>query len=310
MALQTGDMIMALFKRSKAWKDLQGEDLQRFKGELVSIVEDIVNVCEKYHLTYIMSYGTALGAVRHKGFIPWDDDMDISMPRSDYNKFLTIAEQELGDSYFIRCVTKGDPILVPTCHIKKKGTRYVNYGDMVHLKYEPEETKCIYVDIFPMENTYNNTILRIIDGYTNFLLQFIINCMIVRDSLKTLQEMGVELTPEEKSAFRLKRTIGLLMGWCPVTKLVRFYDRFSSKYKNNNSKYVTSLTAYKRLRKSTYLRDKVLKTTVGEFEGHRWNLPADYDYYLTCLYGDYMTPPDSNHHKVHPVFELELSKKL
>lgn len=309
MTLRTGDLIMALYKRSNAWIDLQGEELDRFKAELVSIVEDIIKVCEKHNLTYMMLYGTALGAVRHKGFIPWDDDIDIGMPRADYNKFLQIAEEEMGDRYYIRCVTKGDPILVPTCHVKKKGTRYVNYGDMVHLVNEPEETKCIYVDIFPMENTYNNAFLRKLDGYANFLLQFLINCMIVRNSLKNLKSMGVELSKEEKSAFRLKKLIGTLFSFCSTAKWVRFYDKFSSKIKNNKSKYVTSLTAYKDLHKATYLREKVQNTTKGIFEGHSWNLPADYDYYLTCLYGDYMTPPDANHHKVHPVFELEFPKE-
>ena len=121
--------------------------------------------------------------------------------------------------------------------------------------------------------------------------------------------MGVELTKEEKSAFRLKKTIGAVLSFCSTAKWMTFYDRFSSKIKNDQSKYITSLTAYKDLHKATYLRDKVQNTTNGEFEGHIWKLPADYDYYLTTLYGDYMTPPDANHHKVHPVFELQFSQK-
>lgn len=308
MALRTGDLIMNLFKRSSTWKDLEGEDLNRLKSVMASIVDDIVSVCDKYGLTYIMSYGTALGAIRHHGFIPWDDDLDISMPRKDYNRFLEVAEKELGDRYFIRCISKGDSIPVPTCHVKRKGTRYVNYGDLSILRNEPEETKCIYVDIFPLENCSDYPLIRKIDGYINLLLQFIMTCISVKNSLICLKELGVELTKKEKSALQFKLFLGRLFSFCSLTQWFKVYDRFSRKNQNHQSIYVTSLTGYKNLRKSTYLRKKVCNTTTAEFEGRTWKLPIDYDYYLKTLYGDYMVLPDSIHRKVHPVFELDFGE--
>lgn len=299
---------MSLFKKSNSWKDLQGEELAKLKEEMASIVDDIVMVCDKYHLTYIMTYGTALGAVRHKGFIPWDDDIDISMPRKDYDKFLSIAESEIGDKYYIRCVSKGDNIAVPTCHIKKKGTRYVNFSDMITLKDEPEETKCIYVDIFPLENSSNIGWIRAVDGYINLLIQFIIGCIVVKDSVAHFKSLGIKLTDEEKSALMMKVLIGKLFSFCSTASWFKFFDKFASKNKNDNSTYVTSLTGYKNIAKSTYLREKICNTTIAEFEGRKWKLPKDYDYYLKLLYKEYMVMPDPNHRKVHPIFELEFSK--
>lgn len=308
MALRTGDLLMALFKKSGSWKDLQGEELKKLKSEMAGIVDDIVKVCEKYNFTYILAYGSALGAIRHKGYIPWDDDIDLCMPRKDYDRFLEIAESEMGDKYYVRCVSKGDDIAVPTCHVKKKGTHYVNFSDMITLKDEPEDTKCIYVDIFPLENTSNIGWIRTVDGYINLLIQFIIGCIVVKDSVAHFKSLGIKLTSEEKSALRLKVIIGKIFGICSTASWFKLFDKYASKNKNDNSKYVTSLTGYKNISKSTYLRDKVCNTTLAEFEGRKWNIPIDYDYYLKTIYNEYMVMPDPNHRKVHPIFELEFSK--
>lgn len=309
MALRTGDIFMEIFKRSKKWKDLQDDELLHLKKVMTEISDDIVSVCEKHNLNYSMAYGTALGAVRHKGFIPWDDDMDFYMPREDYDKFVRIANEELKENYYVRSVSKGDDMAVATCHIRRKNTRYVNYGDMVMLSKEPEEMRGIYVDIFPLENSSNITIIRKIDGIINLGIQFIMSCVVVCDSVKYFQSLGITLTEEEKRILSLKMVLGKFFGIIPLYRWCKFFDRFASKNKNNYSKYVTSYTGYKSLTKSVYLREKVVNTTVGEFEGRLWKLPVDYDYYLKTQYGDYMKMPDKKHQKVHPVFELEFDKR-
>ena len=175
MALRTGNLLMNIFKRSKQWKDLQGEDLLHLKKEMQDIMDDVVHVCERYELRYFLAYGSALGAIRHNGYNPWDDDIDLCMPRLDNNRFLEIASKELTEKYYILSVSKGDDVAVPTCHIHKKGTHYVNFSDMVTLRNQPEDVKGVYIDIFPLENAYNNKWIRMLDGYVNLGLQFIIS---------------------------------------------------------------------------------------------------------------------------------------
>lgn len=305
MSLRTGDIIMNLFKRSPKWKKLSEHELIQLKNTLSEIADDLTACCERNNLTYIMAYGTALGAVRHKGFIPWDDDMDFCMPRADYNRFLEIAERELGDRYYIRSVSKGDHVAVSTCHIRKKDTRYINYGDLVVLSDEPDEMRGIYIDIFPLENCSDKHVIRKIDGIVNLGIQFIISCIALKKSVSYFERLDVKLTEKEKKAVALKYKLGRLFDFMPLYRWYLLLDRFASKNKNDHSDFVTSYTGYKNLSKSTYLRKKILETRDGEFEGRIWKLPMDYDYYLRKLYGDYWKLPDEKHQKVHPVFELD-----
>ncbi|MCI8948729.1 MAG: LicD family protein [Lachnospiraceae bacterium] len=308
MSLRTGDLLMKLFKKSRKWKNLNSTELSQLKEELLTIADDFVKVCEKYNLNYFMAYGTALGAVRHKGFIPWDDDMDFCMPRKDYNKFLKIADKELGSRYFIRCVSKGNRIAVPTCHIRKKDTFYVNYGDLILLSNEPKETRGIYIDIFPLENSSDIKVVRDLNGMVCLGIQFAMSCITVKHAIKYIKAVGVSMEKDEKKSLCFKRILGQIFGMIPIYNWCKFYDKFAAK-KNDNSKYVTSYTGYKNLKKSTYERKKVVETCKGEFEGRIWNLPKDYDYYLSLLYNDYMKIPDPKYQKVHPIFELQFSDK-
>ena len=80
-------------------------DLERAKTVMVKILLNIDSICQKHRINYWIDFGTLLGAVRHNGFIPWDDDIDITMPREDYNRFLTVAQEELGDDYLLDNMT-------------------------------------------------------------------------------------------------------------------------------------------------------------------------------------------------------------
>ena len=312
MALRTGDMLMALFKRSAHWKEWTDDNLDKFKRELMVIASDVIAVCDKYNLEYVLAYGSALGAVRHHGFVPWDDDLDINMPRKDFNRFLEVCNQELGERYYIRGVMKGDHVAIPTLHIRRKGTKYVNYGDLVKMQQEPEGMRGIYIDIAVFENAPDNKYLRQLDGIINLGLQFIMSCIDTKESISYLKKVGVVLTPEEKETLRLKSFLGSIFGFVSAYKWYRFYDWYASKNKNDRSKYICSYAGYKNLKKSTFERDRIFNGLEGDFEGHQWKIPYDYDYYLKTIYNDYMKLPPKEKRKVHPVFELQFSdgKKL
>lgn len=82
-------------------KFYEPEVLKQLQGEILSILDDFIRICEDYHLEYFGIAGTGIGALRHKGFIPWDDDIDIAMPRRDFEHLLRIVEKKMSDRYLV-----------------------------------------------------------------------------------------------------------------------------------------------------------------------------------------------------------------
>ena len=299
---------MDLFQRSGRWKNLQGDEFNHFRNILLSIADDIVGCCERNDLSYCLAYGSALGAVRHCGFIPWDDDVDFFMPRKDYLKFIEIAAKELNNKYYIRCVSKGDPLATPTCHVRLKGTHYVNYGDLVLTAKDPEEMRGIYIDIAPLDDSSNNPFLRKLRGEMCLFYLFAASCVSTRDMKRLLDEYEVYVTKEELKALRPKLALGRLLGFRSAENWVKRYDKLTSAIHNNNSEFITCYTGYKKISKSVYKRKDIFPCRKHEFEGRMWNIPHDYDAFLKQMYGDYMTPPRDGKQKIHPVFELDFGE--
>ncbi len=310
MRLRTGDITMDLFKRSPNWRNMDYDEFDRFRKCLLLIGDDIVKICEDNNLSYCLAFGSALGSIRHKGFIPWDDDLDIFMPREDYIKFSEIMQKEMGDKYYIRSVSKGDNIAATTCHVRLKGTKYVNYGDFVLTSNEPEEMRGIYIDINPLDDSSDNSFFRLIRGYGCLFALFAQSCVNTRKSIELLKRLQVNISKEEMKTLWFKIFLGKIFSFRTSVDWARIYDKISSGVKNKNSKYVTCYTGYKKISKAVFKRKDIFPTKKGIFEGRSWNIPNNSDAFLRQIYGDYMTLPPKEKHKIHPVFELEFGERI
>lgn len=110
-------------RRYQNTRGYEPEVLEKLHKIQLEILEDFIYVCEKYNLTCFGVYGTAIGAVRHQGFIPWDDDIDVGMLREDYNRFFEVFEKELGEKYTLLTPEIDNRYACTVTHIQRKGTR-------------------------------------------------------------------------------------------------------------------------------------------------------------------------------------------
>lgn len=252
----------------------------------LEIVKEVVALCDRHNLMYYMLGGSMLGAIRHKGFIPWDDDIDLGMPRKDYERFLELAPQEL--SSHLKIVNyKTDP----TYHWYI--TRVLDTDTKVMERVFESEGKYtnLSIDIFPLDGTPNNRILR---NLYNFRVM-------AHRAMASLHYKDVIVTKNRnwKDAILLWFMLKL-----PTQKMFNHHkeldkcDKLLKKYSMDKSLYTGNMMGAYRTRElipTSWYGD----SSYYEFEGIKLRGIKEYDLYLKQLYGDYMQLPPEDKRRIH-----------
>lgn len=276
--------------------------LRRCQKELIKIAADVIQICERENITYMLGGGTCLGAVRHHGFIPWDDDMDINILGSDYDRFRKCFLREYGDKYWLHdCNTSKYDRSPP--RVRLKGSIFRSRDDM-------DNDECgFFVDIFRLENTFDNKLLRTLHGVLCMGMGFALSCRCFYKNRAMMMQIA-KAEPSVKGVFRVKIALGWLLSFLPADAWMRGTVRCYGLCKNNDSKYVCFPSGRKHYFGEMYRREDMVNTVKMPFEGHQWCVPRDYDGYLRNLYGpDYMTPPPGKDRESHLLLELKFPEE-
>ena len=235
---------------------------------------DFKNICEKHNLRYFIDFGSLLGAVRHKGFIPWDDDIDISMPYQDYLNFLDIAQAEFGEEYFLQTSKTDKKYHFPYAKMRKNGTR------LVDAKYaEWDIHQGVWLDIFPivelndgLEYKFKKVIvgfyqLLLCDDYYNYNSEYY---------ERKLHSVGVWAL---KQLFKIPKEKRFKIAEGLIKKFI--FSAKGKKYKACVWNGITKLAP----------KDIYDDFCMVEFEGEKFSAPKNWEERLTVSYGDYMQLP-------------------
>ncbi len=240
---------------------------------LLELICEFDRICVEHNIKYMLFAGSALGAVRHQGFIPWDDDLDVMMLRSEYDRFLEIAPKELGEKYFLQ---KEFTEHWPLCFskLRKNGTtcleKYHNKDPLVH--------QGIYIDIFPCDNARRSGLL--------LKTQYFASRIVLA---KALGKRGYETNSRLKKLF-----IGI--SYLLPSKI---FHRFALYRKGKASEKVhTFFGGTSKFSKGFFPRRWITETENMRFEHLSLPVSVHYDEMLTLLYGDYLTPPSEDERKI------------
>lgn len=264
--------------------------LKEIHNTILEIAKEFKRVCDKHDIPYFLIGGTLIGAVRHKGFIPWDDDLDIGMLREDFEKFKKIALTELSDKYFLQTMETDDYYSLPFAKLRKNGTLYVE-GKSKKTKAH----KGIFIDIFIFDNIPENSFRQ---KKQDILTSILYRLMLVKNNYEPWDDKGI-VTKTKYIPFRV------LAFLCPKELIKKIYIKEMTRYNKESTKEVVTYGGF------GYKNEKVNKSVLStqieiNFENIGFRCPKRYDYYLTKLYGDYMTlPPEDKRVSHHGIIKLD-----
>ena len=301
MGLSTFEAFKNMNTNGNEYTHLEGELLRKFQFELLKIAEDIAKVCEENNIMYQLSGGSVLGAVRHKGFIPWDDDMDINIFGHHFEKFIKCFKEKYGHKYWIH--TQDTPnygMVIARVRLK---------GSVARMREDIDNDQCgFYVDILRIVDLYDNVILRKLHGVLCMGMGLLLSCRNFYKNRKFMRKLEKE-NPAIKKTFETKIFLGRLLSFMSLTRWTQLTQKCYSMCKNSKSKYVGIPSGRKHYFGEIYLRSKLGVNTKLSFEEKIFNVPKDYDYYLTKLYGDYMWIPPVDQRETHILMELKFPKE-
>ncbi len=262
-------------------KQYNENDLKKLKQAEINILKDIIAVCEKYDIQYFVTYGTLIGAMRHRGFIPWDDDLDIAMCRHDYIKFEKVFEKELGERYIFATPLKLKGYCSGVTKIMIKGTKFIPSFS--------RSMKCemgINIDIFILDKADKNS-KRFKKDVCK--ARFYSQLLFLADSPNPVIENASIIGKIERVLCWL---IHYMICWIPKLP-VFIYKKLDNTGKKSNSRGGHCLTSFY---SNTPIKEiapitEIFPLVKSSFESLSVSIPVDSDAFLTRIYGDYMQLP-------------------
>jgi lipopolysaccharide cholinephosphotransferase len=255
----------------------QKDELEKVQKVALTILKEVARICDEEKISYFIIGGTALGAVRHGGFIPWDDDIDIGMVRKDYEKFLKISPEKLGNKYFLQhfCTESATPFYF--AKVRMNNTRFVeDYCKDLPIHHG------IFLDIFPYDNIPDDQGLR--EKHRKKVKFY--SELFISKSVKDVFTSAKGFSRTMKLIVR--RTLHLLLSGISKQFLFRILDKASTEFNDVECQYVNYVKyPFLKIRKdSVSSLDKIV------FEDTQFSCCKNLDEYLGDHFGNYMKLPD------------------
>lgn len=244
------------------------------------ILKEFINICEENNLTYYMYAGSLLGTIRHQGFIPWDDDLDVIMFRDDFEKFKEIFISNPHDKIKLLSIETEEDYFHLLAKLMLKDTLFEeNWVSQVDFNIG------INIDIFVLDDLSNNNFKR------NYQLKkaFLYNKLLIMSKIR-LDDLPFLTKVITHSGYHILNLLGIKPKWINKRCL-----NFLRKYHDENAQFVFDISATAEEYPQIFNKNEFKKIKKAKFEDIEVNIPANYDEILKSLYGDYMQlPPEED----------------
>jgi lipopolysaccharide cholinephosphotransferase len=258
-------------------------------GHLMDTFAEFDRICRAQDIPYYLVSGSLLGAVRHQGIIPWDDDVDVGLLRPDYERFVRVAPHELENRYFLQTFKSDPGYFQCFAKIRVSGTKFVEATSI-----DCDIHHGVYIDIFPLDNVPESPAMR----WLHAGLCKLLNTMVLARGKYR------DLSPVRNCVARLLRAF---LRPIPFPTLKSWLQAAMQLSRNDESTYVVIIGGPWSYRRECTARRYFNNPIELNFGGRSASAPAMWHEYLTNQYGDYMTPPPEDERgKWHAVVDLQV----
>ncbi len=281
----SGEDILAQRDMEIDQKDNEAQT-KKIQRELMPLLHEVKRVCEENNIPYFLCAGSALGAVRHGGFIPWDDDIDIGMLRKDYMKFLQVARKELREGFLLIDANDTPDYYVGHAKVFRDNTALVN-RETSHLRTHHG----FYLDIFPFDTMPEDEIKQ---------EEMYQDVRAIKGKFVQMKKWNAYSGKNPIKRYFANEKYYSMKKYSPIKVFARM-NEILTQYLNSGSTIVADLFApYNK--KLFYEVEDIFPVKKLYFEDGEYPVPGNYDKYLTVMYGDYMTlPPEDKRYVKHNI---------
>lgn len=264
--------------------------LDTIQNILLSFLLEIDRICKKHNIKYFLAGGTLLGAVRHKGFIPWDDDADVMMLRDDYDRFLKVLPYELPANFAIQTdeITSHFPFTKIRINDTVFSTEFSSRFEDIH--------NGIFFDVLAQDQTSNNKLVRKLHMRATASARWL-----VLDKWR-----GTKVNANGKFASFIANVLKTIF---PLSILEKFQNKLMVQFRNKKKASFLFDSMGRNITRGEFPKQWLEEAVYVDFEGYKLPIPKEYDKYLSYLYGDYMDMiPVSLRHVSHDIIQMDLGE--
>lgn len=253
------------------------KNLDKLHTVHLEIADELHRICVKHDIDYFMSAGSMLGAVRHKGFIPWDDDFDTGMTRENYDRFLEVVEKEISDDFYYISLDNNLKYSLRYIKLMKKHTRLDEAANPKDI-----ENYGIFIDIFVFDKVPNNNLLKLHHNVSVEIFQKLLYA-------KAKNQLNLNESIIKRNIYKILQIVvkPLSRKW-----LIKSLKNSMTRYNNIESEFLTNTGEYFANYNNEMISVSMTKNLkLYTFENRQYYGFEDYETYLTNLYGDWRTLP-------------------